>query len=346
MNITQLTNFIAIKDTIKRLVTGPVAIPECPDCDFDRGEKTFSVDEIETMVHKYNTEYRNADSMHIINSTKDIIGQSVENWTLKEPMSVKNINGTIVSLPIGTWMTTIKIEDDTTWERIESGELRGFSAMYVPETRAELFKAEKRTLVAELEDPVPVSIAVVDKPCVFDAIFTSVKNKPVPWGTGDPSLVDDSDKESNKAGRSISNNTFSKIQSAFDSLNELIQSAMNERTPTLEDNTMSKEEQVSEKSEEKIEFVTKNDLDEKLESLKSELIEALKAEEEPEASEEDESKEEEDDDEPSELEALKTEIEDLKQQVNKSNDLTDEPPKKPEASNKRDENGLPINRAW
>lgn len=328
MNITQLTNFIAIKDTIKRLVTGPVAIPECPDCDFDRGEKTFSVDEIETMVHKYNTEYRNADSMHIINSTKDIIGQSVENWTLKEPMSVKNINGTIVSLPIGTWMTTIKIEDDTTWERIESGELRGFSAMYVPETRAELFKAEKRTLVAELEDPVPVSIAVVDKPCVFDAIFTSVKSN-----------------ESVKAGRSISNNTFTKIQSAFDSLNELIQSAMNERTPILEDNPMSKEDKQSEKSEEKIEFVTKNDLDEKLESLKSELIEALKPEEEPEAPEEPE-QEEEDDDEPSELEALKTEIEDLKQQVNKSNDLTDEPSKKPEASNKRDENGLPINRAW
>lgn len=321
MTLIELDNFIALKDTVKRLVTGPVAIPECPDCDFNRGEKVFTVDEIEDMVHKYNTEYRNADQMHIINSTKDIIGQSVENWTLKEPMSVKNINGTIVKLPVGTWMTTIKIEDDATWEKIESGELRGFSAMYVPESEAEIFKAQKRTLVAELENPVPVSIAVVDKPCVFDAIFTSVK-----------------------AGRSISNNNFSKIQSAFDNLKDLLQSAMNERNPVesdKEEDPMSKEDK-SEKSEEK-EFITKNDLDEKLESFKSELIEALKPAEKEEQEEE---SQEEEESEPSELEALKTQIEDLKQQVNKSNDQSTEPPATPTVSNKRDDYGLPVKKAW
>lgn len=276
---------ITVKNQSKHLVTGPVAIPECPDCDFYRGEKTFSANEIEDMVHEYNTKYRNADQMHIFNDTGDAVGQSVENWTLKEPMSVKNINGTTVQLPKGTWMTTIKITDDNTWNKISNGELRGFSAMYVPGTVAERFAAKDRVLVKDLENPVPVSVAVVDKPCVFDAIFTSVKSE---------------EESSEKAGRQISNSTLDKLknayetaQSSLDNLKSLLNTAETERK---ENNaTKSEELDVDEKEmKEAMKEAVKSEvkpLKEEITSLKGEIADLKSEKSEEEEKEKEESSE-------------------------------------------------------
>jgi hypothetical protein len=57
-------------------------------------------------------------------------------------------------------------------------------------------------LIADLEDPVPLTISIVDSPCVYDAIFTSIK------GDG---MVE-------KAGRRISNATLNKITKVFETM--------------------------------------------------------------------------------------------------------------------------------
>lgn len=191
-----------IKQDKKRLVTGPVAIPNCPDCDFSAGEKLLTPDEIEAMAHEYNTKSRMADQMHVYGRTGETIGETVENWTLKEQETVTNINGETVTLPSGTWMATVKVTDDKTWSNIENGTYRGFSAMYVSRSDAETILASKRTLIADLEDPVPLTISIVDAPCVYDAIFTSIKQEGA----------------AAKAGRRISNATLGKITRAFDSI--------------------------------------------------------------------------------------------------------------------------------
>lgn len=191
-----------IKQDKKRLVTGPVAIPNCPDCDFSAGEKLLTPDEIEAMAHEYNTKSRMADQMHVYGRTGETIGETVENWTLKEQETVTNINGKTVTLPKGTWMATVKVTDDKTWSNIENGTYRGFSAMYVSRSDAETILASKRTLIADLEDPVPLTISIVDAPCVYDAIFTSIKQEGA----------------AAKAGRRISNATLGKITKAFDSI--------------------------------------------------------------------------------------------------------------------------------
>jgi putative sterol carrier protein len=281
---------ITYKDDAKRLVTGPVAIPDCPDCDFHRGEKLFTPDEIEGMVHEYNTKYQYSDEMHIFTNKGDAVGTSVENWTLKEPMTVKNIDNKTVKLPVGTWMTTIKVTDDDTWSKIESGELRGFSAMYVPKDDAERLLAEKRTLVKDLKDPVPVSIAIVDRPCVFDAIFTSVK-----------------------AGRSISNATLEKLKNAYDTamnslenLKSLIEKAAGERPAEK-----SKSE-VDDMDEKELAEIVGKVFDEKIKPI-TEKIEALETVEEDEPVIKEESEPE-----PvvnEELEALKSELKELKEKL-------------------------------
>jgi hypothetical protein len=202
MTKTDNRAIFTIKQDTKQLVTGPVAIPNCPDCDFAAGEKLLTPDEIEAMAHEYNTKSRMADEMHVYGRNGETIGETVENWTLKESTTLTNINGKTVTLPLGTWMATVKVTDDTTWDNIESGKYRGFSAMYVSRSDAETILASKRTLIADLEDPVPLTISIVDSPCVYDAIFTSIK------GDG---MVE-------KAGRRISNATLNKITKVFETM--------------------------------------------------------------------------------------------------------------------------------
>lgn len=309
---------IVLKDDAKRLVTGPVAIPDCPDCDYPRGEKLLSVDEIERMVHEYNTRSQLADAMHVYGATKQTIGVAVENWTLKEPTTVKNIKGDTVSLPRGTWMTTIKVTDDATWERIQDGTYKGFSASYMSRDAAEEVLSSKRVLIADLVDPIPVTISIVDEPCVFDATFCSIKQ--------DEDVVD-------KAGRRFSNATLKKIQGAFESLQNLINDALAERGETEADKDI-------------LEDVSMNE-DELKAMIQDAVKEALKEEQkEPEAEEAEEEVEEveetiEAEAEPSEaekkLEEAQAEIEALKTKLGEgeSQKIEGQDEEKPEADKDR-----------
>jgi uncharacterized OB-fold protein len=88
---------------------------------------------------------------------------------------------------------------------------------------AVLQSANKRTLIKDLDNPVPVTISIVDRPCVPNAIWTSIKNDPA-----------------NKAGRTLSNSNFTKLQSvidlfqkASDGLKDIFTTGANERTDPL-----------------------------------------------------------------------------------------------------------------
>ncbi|HNR25932.1 MAG TPA: XkdF-like putative serine protease domain-containing protein [Methanobacteriaceae archaeon] len=291
---------IVLKDDAKRLVTGPVAIPDCPDCDYPRGEKLLSVDEIESMVHFYNTHSQLSDEMHVYGATKQSVGVAVENWTLKEPLITKNTQGRQVVLPKGTWMTTIKVTDDDTWQKIQDGTYKGFSASYMSEDAAKEVLAAKRTLIADLENPMPVTVSIVDEPCVFDAIFCSIKTPP------EPDLeIREVLYKSDKAGRKISNATLKKIQDAFDNIKTLINDALTERGQIEADKTDLMED-VS-MNEDELKTLVVEAVKEALrpeETQETEDVEEVEVEETPEATETEEIEEqtEEEDPEPSQAE--------------------------------------------
>lgn len=269
---------IVLKDEKKRLVTGPVAIPDCPDCDYPRGEKLLTVDEIESMVHFYNTHSQLSDEMHVYGATQKSVGVAVENWTLKEPLITKNTQGRQVVLPKGTWMTTIKVTDDDTWRKIQDGTYKGFSASYMSEEAAKEVLAAKRTLIADLENPMPVTVSIVDEPCVFDAIFCSIKDDP----------------EAVKAGRKISNATLKKIQDAFDNIKTLINDALTERGQIEADKENDLMEDVS-MNEDELKTMVIEAVKEALkepEPEEEELVEEMEEKPEPEAEEEVEEMEE------------------------------------------------------
>lgn len=206
------------KNDAKREVTGPVELPGCPDCDAKRGEKIRSVEEVAGFCNAFD-DFKMADEMHLYGATGKLVGKVIDHWTLKEEESYTNIVGETVILPKGTWMATTKITDDATWKKVEDGTYKGYSGTYLSKKDAEELKktltasksesdygamvlacANKRVLIKDLEDPTPVTISIVDNPCVPNAIFTSVKAL----------------QTSQKAGRSISNSTLSTLQKAHD----------------------------------------------------------------------------------------------------------------------------------
>jgi hypothetical protein len=276
---------IVSKDEAKREVTTPVMIPDCKDCD---GE-SFTVDEVAKFCREYNAQFRLADKMHVLNGKGDVIGDSVENWTLKNDETITNVLGETVTLPMGTWMTTIKINDDDTWREVENGTLKGASGMYVPRTKAdellknftsdkrvtkicECLSADKRTKITDIEDPVAISIALVDRPCVANAIATSIKSNFV-----------------QKAGRMFSDANMNMMQKMKDMLDKLMQKAQDERKtdsstknnkPSIKEVDDMNEDEVKELIKKQVEDARKEDK-ETIDSLKAEVEELKKAEPEP-----------------------------------------------------------------
>lgn len=209
---------IVFKDEIKRLVTAPVLVPDRPDCDACRGEEPLTAAKIERMAFEYMETHRIVDQFHDYHVTKNNVAYPVASWILETPQVYKNIRGETVELPEGTWMATVKVADDQTWNMIERGELQGFSVTALSKEIADKLASHKeRVLIKDLNDPVGYTISLVPEPCVHEAIFCSIKED-----TPKPNPVV-------KAGRMISDRTMEKLKSAYEALTQLMEAADAER---------------------------------------------------------------------------------------------------------------------
>lgn len=163
----------------KRLVTGAVLIPDRPDSDGD----TVSAEEIERLWIDFNENYANVDLEHTFNNVASVIGSSI----LEEAKTV-DVFGQKVELPVGTWVMTAKVTDDSAWEDVKSGKLRGFSVTAVADTdqSAEDFSLEDLTKKSTAGERITfkdlgrikvVTVSLVANPAVESAVFYAVKSK-------------------------------------------------------------------------------------------------------------------------------------------------------------------------
>lgn len=107
------------QDEAKRVVTGPVLVPNVVDL---QGDFEFAED-IEEAAFKFMEDARNIGEMH----TKfGNIGIPVESWIAREPIFVDK-GSEFKIFPKGTWMMSVKVTDDKVWEKVRNGELTGFS---------------------------------------------------------------------------------------------------------------------------------------------------------------------------------------------------------------------------
>ena len=115
----------------KHMVYSAVLIPDKPiyrrNEDGDEYYLEFSKESIEKMSQEFMKEYRQAE---ITVDHEDIAPEItvVESWLKADLYKDKSLAlGLNEQLPIGTWFAGMKVNNIEVWDRIKSGELKGFS---------------------------------------------------------------------------------------------------------------------------------------------------------------------------------------------------------------------------
>lgn len=245
---SSVLSVIKAKDHV--MFTGTVLIPGEPDCDAENGEDPLTAQKVASIAHSF-WDYQIVDKNHEYLTTGEQIGKPVESWLLEEPKVMKNVYGVEREYPLGTWVAKSKITDPDMMEKAIKGEL-AYSVTALSKDAAEQLKVagKSRVLIKDLKEPVGFTLSLVKNPCVDNSC--SAKSA-----------------AAMKAGKVISNQNKSVLEKARDLINGLLETG-NENNVNNGGDSMSEKEKKSEKSEE--EFVTKSDLDEKFESLKTELL--------------------------------------------------------------------------
>lgn len=175
---------VVIKSDNSIILTAPVMIPNRPDCDYNRGEKLFTTEEIKAFKEEFD-DYGFVDKHHTIRSQKsadknELIGNALESFLLTEPTDYVWNDGTIHTYPAGTWMLTSKITNPTAIQHVNEGLINGYSPSIFPRQQAEGIKAALKAsgggLIKNLKDPVPALVSLVYKPCQQDNKFCKITN--------------------------------------------------------------------------------------------------------------------------------------------------------------------------
>jgi len=174
LDVCELTGPIVMKNASKRIAYAAVLVPGEPDSD---GE-TVTKEKIEQAAHEWMQSYRNVDLQHTLNN----VAVPIESYLLPMEMEV-DMAGVKTVLPEGTWILASKVLDEATWDRVEKGELTGYSVMGIKRTTLETAsKSEdvtlKKTLLRDLgEDWIAAAVSIVDEPAVPKAKFFALKSK-------------------------------------------------------------------------------------------------------------------------------------------------------------------------
>lgn len=154
--------------------TAPVMIPGEADCDFSRGEKPFTPDEIREIAVAYK-DYQIVDKEHEYFQTGEKVGVPVKSWITSEPLKIKYFDGEETTVPAGTWMATTKITDPATIRQALNGDFTGYSPTVLKRKSADKIgmKRSQGDIIHNFidEDPVGFTISLVNKPCLRKAKF-------------------------------------------------------------------------------------------------------------------------------------------------------------------------------
>lgn len=118
-------------DDEKRIVAGPLMIPNQMILRRNQNGEAyyvyFSQDTVKKIQERFNKEMKinNTDTQHDGNvHTENVL---LEQWIIESRIHDKSKFYGFDNLPNGTWFGVYKINNDEDWERIKSGELKGFS---------------------------------------------------------------------------------------------------------------------------------------------------------------------------------------------------------------------------
>lgn len=130
----------------KHLAYGAVLVP---DKEIYRNDKsgeytiTFSKESIEKMSQNY-LKFKRQDNVTLQHDEVADNVVLVESWLKADMEKDKSVAlGLNPDLPIGTWFAAFKVNDVDVWERVKSGELKGFSVEAILEANELNFNADE-----------------------------------------------------------------------------------------------------------------------------------------------------------------------------------------------------------
>lgn len=119
---------VCLQQDEKHMVIGAVLVPDMPIYRNQGGEEfyiQFSAETIEKLAHDFVAENRSGDfSWQHEDSVKGV--HCVESWVVIDPERDKSLAYGLHPKR-GTWMLAAKIDDEDLWNKVKSGEAKGFS---------------------------------------------------------------------------------------------------------------------------------------------------------------------------------------------------------------------------
>lgn len=188
-------------DKAERVVIAPVLVPgRFPENLYD---DLWDAETIRLLSRRFMADYQSVDVMHSLEK----VAVPVESFYLPLPEEGGQDSYRLwgVDIPPGTWVLSAKINDDTAWEQVLSGQLRAFSMMAIPKETASVgFRMPVLTTayaspddidedVLKALEPGPdapprivfnanewdvISVALVDEPAVPRAMFAAINRAP------------------------------------------------------------------------------------------------------------------------------------------------------------------------
>jgi len=112
----------------RHICYGPALIPD-KDIYRNNGEQEFYINFSEESIVKMSQEFFKNYKQHEVNLQHEENADEVfvcESWIVEDPYKDK-ANALGFSVPKGTWMIAMKVNNIEVWDKVKSGELKGFS---------------------------------------------------------------------------------------------------------------------------------------------------------------------------------------------------------------------------
>ena len=119
---------VFLESNERHMCYGAALIPE-KDIYRNNGEQEFYISFTKESIEKMSQDFMKEYRQHEVKTDHDEVANEVcvvESWLVEDSYKDK-ANALGINVPEGTWMVGMKVNNIETWERVKSGELKGFS---------------------------------------------------------------------------------------------------------------------------------------------------------------------------------------------------------------------------
>lgn len=232
-----------------RTITGPILVPDTPDCDYKNGEELLSNQKIEHLRQTFK-DYQIIDYQHQFTNNKEDyfmkkVGIPLRLFYNDEEVTFEDVTGQMVTVPPQTLWLESEITDPQVVKQIDDKQIVAYSITVSEKSDADTVMrvynqlaskhaskglinhkkmqeihrsiSTKRTLIRDIEDPALLTVSVVKFPCVNKAKFCK------------KSLLNNYGDNMTEKSNDNANQTF--IDSVKDAVKEFRNSLTEETTP-------------------------------------------------------------------------------------------------------------------